>query len=119
MAAICGLSMAGLFTLLGELGCQHRTLFAPNTTVGNDKPALLLSLPLTPQSWLYFTFHLSKNTSGIFNYRISHTVNCAMLNDYRKEIHTQRFFNFKLKMIPFSFYGKAAQTVKNVKNSIF
>lgn len=47
MAAICGLSMAGLFTLLGELGCQHWTLCLPNTTVGNDKkPHCLLPLYL-------------------------------------------------------------------------
>lgn len=42
MAAICGLSMAALFTLLGELGCQHWTLCLPNTTVGNDKTPLCL-----------------------------------------------------------------------------
>lgn len=43
-AAICGLSMAGLFTLLGELGCQHWTSCVPNTTVGNDKTPLCLFL---------------------------------------------------------------------------
>lgn len=32
MATICGLSMAGLFTLLGELGCQHWTLSAKHNS---------------------------------------------------------------------------------------
>lgn len=68
MAAICGPSMAGLFTLLGELGCQHWTLCLPNTTVGNDKTPSVCSYGSLPHSCLYFTLHPLENNRGVFNY---------------------------------------------------
>lgn len=60
MAAICGRSMARLFTLLGEIGCQHWTLSLPNTTVGNDKTPSVCSYGTMPHSCLYFAFNPSE-----------------------------------------------------------
>lgn len=101
MSAICGLSMAGLFTLLGELGCQHWTLCLPNTTVGNDKTPLCLFLLYPPcLSHVYILlFIFPKTPKGylIISYELCHA------QWLQKEKHAFQFqFHFEPKVIPFS-----------------
>lgn len=101
MAAICGLSMAGLFTLLGELGCQHWTLCLPNTTVGNDKTPLCLFILYLPClihiCILLFIFLKTPEGYLIILHKLCHTP------WLQKEKYAFQFkFHFKPNIIPFS-----------------
>ncbi len=70
MAAICGLSMAGLFTLLGELGCQHWTLSAKQNSGKLTRHPSVCSYCKSPSliHVCIFSFPLPENTRGRFNY---------------------------------------------------